>query len=98
MSEDAALALLRLLAQEDGQSQPRVAKRLGLGASELQRLLAALGDDPRFDGLDLVVVRRDDERTRLWLTARGHALLSGGSSGEGSGEGSAGAHAGGEPR
>lgn len=76
MSEDAALALLRLLAEEDGQSQPRVAKRLGLGASELQRLLAALSDDPRFDGLDLVAARRDGERTRLWLTARGRALFS----------------------
>lgn len=54
MSEDAALALLRLLAEEGEVSSPRAAKRLGLGASELQRLLVALGDDPHFGGLDLV--------------------------------------------
>lgn len=74
MSEDVALALLRLLADEDGQSLHRVAKRLGLGLSELQRLLTALGPDPRYDGLDLVEPRVDGERTRLWLTAKGRQL------------------------
>ena len=74
MSDEQALALLRLLGQEDGQSIHRVAKRLGLGISELQRLLTALGDDPRFDGLDLVRQRRDGERTRLWLTEKGRRL------------------------
>lgn len=78
MSEDAALALLHLLAQEGEVSQPRAARRLGLGASELQRILVALGDDPRFDGLDLVATRtephRSGERTLLRLTPRGQAL------------------------
>ena len=74
MIEDQALALLRLLADEDGQSLHRVAKRLGLGLSELQRLLTALGPDPRYDGLDLVEPRVDGERTRLWLTAKGRQL------------------------
>lgn len=78
MSEDAALALLRLLAEEDGLSPPRAAKKLDLGASELQRVLVALGDDPRFDGLGLVERRsephRDGTRDRLWLSARGRAL------------------------
>lgn len=74
MSEDIALALLRLLAEEDGQSLHRVAKRLGLGLSELQRVLTALGPDPRFDGLDLVEPRRDGERVRLWLTDKGRRL------------------------
>jgi DNA-binding IclR family transcriptional regulator len=74
MSEDPALALLQLLAQEDGQSIHRVAKRLGLGLSELQRLLTALGPDPRFDGLDLIEQRRDGERTLLWLTDKGRRL------------------------
>lgn len=74
MSEDIALGLLQLLAQEDGQSIHRVAKRLGLGLSELQRLLAALGDDPRFDGLDLVEQRADGDRTLLWLTPKGRQL------------------------
>ncbi|MBU8975210.1 hypothetical protein JI752_003550 [Lysobacter sp. MMG2] len=75
MSDDDALALLRLLQSEDGQSIHRVAKRLHLGLSELQRLLAALGDDPRFDGLDLVERRQDGERTVLWLTAKGRQLV-----------------------
>ncbi|UNK49285.1 helix-turn-helix domain-containing protein [Lysobacter sp. S4-A87] len=74
MSEDSALALLQLLAREDGQSIHRVAKRLGLGLSELQRLLSALGSDPRFDGLDLVEQREDGDRTVLWLTSRGRQL------------------------
>lgn len=75
MSEDAALALLRLLREEDGQSIHRVARRLRLGLSELQRVLAALGDDPRFDGLDLVERREDGERTLLWLTEKGRQLV-----------------------
>jgi len=74
MSEDLALALLRLLAVEDGQSNARVAKRLGIGQSELQRLLTALGEDPRYDGLALIEQRRDGERTLLWLSERGRAL------------------------
>lgn len=78
MSEDAALALLRLLAGEEGVSPPRAAKKLGLGASELQRLLVALGDDPRYGGLGLVEAReephRDGTRVRLWLSARGRAM------------------------
>ncbi len=75
MSDDDALALLRLLQAEDGQSIHRVAKRLQLGLSELQRLLAALGDDPRFDGLDLVERRQDGERVVLWLTDKGRRLV-----------------------
>lgn len=74
MSDETALALLHLLAEEDGQSIHRVAKRLGLGLSELQRLLTALGDDPRYDGLDLVAQHRDGERLRLWLTDKGRRL------------------------
>jgi hypothetical protein len=82
MSENAALALLRLLADDGDVSTARAAKRLGLGASELQRLLTALGDDPRFDGLDLVEQsveascepRRDGARVLLRLTTRGRAL------------------------
>lgn len=82
MNDETALALLRLLADEGDVSTARAAKRLGLGASELQRLLTALGDDPRFDGLDLVEqsvepwreLRRDGARVLLRLTARGRAL------------------------
>lgn len=74
MSEDPALALLHLLHAEDGQSIHRVAKRLKLGLSELQRVLSALGPDPRFDGLDLVEQREDGERIVLWLTEKGRRL------------------------
>lgn len=77
MSDDDALALLRLLCTEDAQSIHRVARRMGLGLSELQRLLTALGDDPRFDGLDLVEQQRQGERTVLRLTERGRALCNG---------------------
>ena len=85
MSEDAALALLRLLAENGDVSMPRAAKRLGLGASELHRLLVALGDDPAFGGLDLVErhvehqaeAQADSARTLLRLTARGRALCDG---------------------
>lgn len=74
MNDEAALALLRLLAREDGQSIHRVAKRLQLSLSELQRLLTALGPDRRFDGLDLVEQREDGDRILLWLTERGRRL------------------------
>jgi DNA-binding IclR family transcriptional regulator len=74
MSEDAALALLQLLASDNEVSLPRAAKRLSLSTSELQRLLVALGDDPRFDGLDLVRQHREGERVLLALTERGRAL------------------------
>lgn len=74
MSEDTALALLHLLAQQETVSLPRAAKRLSLSISELQRLLVALGDDPRFDGLDLVRQDREGARVLLRLTERGRAL------------------------
>jgi DNA-binding IclR family transcriptional regulator len=74
MSEERALALLQLLAAEDGQSIHRVARRMALSLSELQRLLTALGPDARFDGLDLVEQRIDGGRTLLWLTAKGRRL------------------------
>jgi hypothetical protein len=76
--EDRALGLLRALANEDGQSLPRLARRLGLAASELQRLLVALGNDPQFAGLGLVEARNDSRgRNCIWLTARGQSLCEG---------------------
>ncbi|HET9482728.1 MAG TPA: hypothetical protein VFO79_02125 [Xanthomonadales bacterium] len=74
MTDDPALALLRLLAEEDGIAIHRATRRLGVSLSELQRMLTALGDDERYDGLGLVVAREDGERTRLWLTEKGRAL------------------------
>lgn len=86
MTDAHALALLRLLAEDGEVSSARAAKQLGLGASELSRLLVALGDDPRFDGLDLVerieAPHRDGMRERLRLTARGQALCADASKGD----------------
>lgn len=76
--DDPALALLRALAEDDGQSLPRLAKRLRLAASELQRLCVALGEDARFDGLGLIESRTDARgRARLWLSPRGRRLIQG---------------------
>ena len=86
MNDAHVLALLRLLAEAGEVSPARAAKQLGLGASELNRLLVALGDDPRFDGLDLVerieAPHRDGTRERLRLTARGQALCADASKGD----------------
>lgn len=86
MNDAHVLALLRLLAEAGEVSPARAAKQLGLGASELNRLLVALGDDPRFDGLDLVerieAPHRDGTRERLRLTSRGQALCADASKGD----------------
>lgn len=88
MNDTHVFALLRLLAEDGEVSPARAAKQLGLGASELNRLLVALGDDPRFDGLDLVerieTPHRDGKRERLRLTARGRALCADASQGRAS--------------
>lgn len=85
MNDTHALALLRLLAEDGEVSPARAAKRLGLGASELNRLLVAMGNDPRYDGLDLVervaMPHRDGTREHLRLTARGRALCTDASQG-----------------
>ena len=74
MSEDAILALLQLPAQDNDVSLSRAPKRLNTSANELQRLLVALGDDPRLDGLDLMRQHRDGGRVLLRLTERDRAL------------------------
>jgi len=66
--------LLQLLSDEGEVSMQRATKRLGVSTSELRRMLASLGDDARYDGLDLVVARRDGERIVLSLTDKGRAL------------------------
>ncbi len=76
--DERLLALLALLAEDDGASMPRAAKRLGLAASELRRLLVVLGDDAHLGGLRLVECRASDRgHERLWLTERGRALCRG---------------------
>jgi len=73
--QDQALALLALLAEQDGVSLPRASKALGLGQSELYRLLAALGDSPTLPGPGLIELREDGARRLLWLTDKGRSLL-----------------------
>jgi DNA-binding IclR family transcriptional regulator len=71
-----ASALLDLLANEDGVSCARACKRLGLSRSELQRLLAQLGDSETLGGLGMVRVEEEGGRETLWLTERARSLLS----------------------
>lgn len=68
-------AVVELLVQEDGQSSARICKRLGLARSELQRLLAVLGEDAGFGGLGWIEVRDDDGRECLWLSETARAAL-----------------------
>lgn len=68
-------ALLRYLADHGDASAARVCKQLGLARSELQRLLAVLGDDAALGGLGLVRATEDGSRDRLALTARGREWL-----------------------
>lgn len=76
--DDRLLSLLALLTEDDGASMPRAAKRLGLAASELRRLLVMLGDDAHLGGLGLVECRASERgHERLWLTERGRALCRG---------------------
>jgi formate dehydrogenase accessory protein FdhD len=81
------VALLALLAGSDGISLAAAAKRLGMGQSELRRLLATLGNEPTLPGPGLVEAVDEGERTRLWLTASGRrfcaaAMPAGAESGE----------------
>lgn len=61
--------LLELVEAHPGISSARACKQLALSRSELQRLLAVLGDDAAMGGLGLVRVESDQEPTRLWLNA-----------------------------
>ena len=72
--ENSALQLLTLVANEDGMSIHKVAKRLGLSMSELLRLLTTLGNHPQMGGLDLVTRREDGGRDCLYLTEKGRTL------------------------
>lgn len=74
MDEDLVPALLQLLDAEGRQSLARIARRLGIGQSELRRLLAVLGDDAGFGGLALVRQEHEGDRILLSLTPRGRQL------------------------
>ena len=72
--EQRLAALLRYLAANDGASAARVCKQLGLARSELQRLLAVLGEGAA-DSLGLVQRVEDAGRDRLMLTPLGREWL-----------------------
>lgn len=74
MNEEEAVRLLSLVGMDEGASIPKVAKRLGLGQSQLLRTLAVLGHSDGLPGLGLIEVR-GDEPARLYLTAQGRAWL-----------------------
>jgi DNA-binding IclR family transcriptional regulator len=61
--DDAAEALLALVAAEPGVSTAKACKRLGLSRSELQRWLT-------FGGMQFVRVEDDGERQTLWPAER----------------------------
>ena len=75
MIEQALADLLAFVAANDGTSTARAAKRLGLGQSQLQRLLAVLGEDEAFGGLGLLTVREAGERCLLSLSPRGREWM-----------------------
>ena len=70
---DPRVALLELVAQEDGLSAARACKRLGWSRSELNRCLSELGEDAGLGGLGLIRVEQDQARATLHLTARARA-------------------------
>lgn len=73
--EQQLAGLLHFLARNDGASNARACKQLGLARSELQRLLVVLGDDAALGGLGLVTTEAAGERALLRLTPRGRDWL-----------------------
>ena len=67
--------LMRFVAGQEGASTARASKQLGLARSELQRLLAVLGEDAALGGLGLVRTTTDGARDCLVLTPRGREWL-----------------------
>lgn len=70
-------ALMALVATEEGMSVARVAKKLGLGQSQLLRMITALGPSETVGGLGLLELRDGDpprlylsERARQWAAAQ----------------------------
>jgi hypothetical protein len=72
--EDDLIAVMGLLHHEDGLSDHRVCKRLGLRLSQLNRLLAILASIEVEGGLGWVHAEDDGRRRRLWLTEAGRSL------------------------
>ena len=73
--EQRLAGLMRFVAAHEGASAARVSKQLGLARSELQRMLAVLGEDPALGGLGLLRTTADGARECLALTPRGREWL-----------------------
>lgn len=63
------------IAERNGVSDHQIAKRLGLGMSQLNRALLVLETSEAEGGLALVESKQDGKRRTLWLTAKGEALV-----------------------
>ena len=74
--DDRVVALLAWLHARPDSSVARCCKQLGLSASELWRLLAAI-DGSSSDGLGLVEISDREGHPRLRLSARGAQLFRG---------------------
>ncbi|PHV12158.1 ArsR family transcriptional regulator [Chitinimonas sp. BJB300] len=72
--ENLLMAIVALLVERDGMSDSQIAKKLGIGMSQLNRALAVLCSNAELGGLDFVATRQEGKRRTLWLTAKGHEL------------------------
>jgi hypothetical protein len=73
--EDMLIAIMATLQAEDGQSDHRLAKQLGLGLSQLNRALALLGTSPSEGGLGWVTTDSGRKPRRAWLTPLGRQMI-----------------------
>lgn len=73
--EQNLLALLELIAEQDGISIAKAAKKLNLAQSQLLRLLAVLADEASVIGFEIVEVRKEPARTMLHISTHGRTWL-----------------------
>ena len=74
-TEELLVNVVGSIAERNGASDHQIAKRLGLGMSQLNRALLVLQTSEAEGGLALVEARLEGKRRTLWLTAKGHALV-----------------------
>jgi DNA-binding MarR family transcriptional regulator len=72
--EDLLVAIMAALHAEDSQSDHRLAKRLVLSQSQLNRALAILASPQSEGGLGWISIRRDGKRRLVLLTDAGRQL------------------------
>jgi hypothetical protein len=76
--DEEVIAAMAQLCERDGISDHQLRKRLGLGMSQLNRVLSLLASAPEAGGLGCVELRSDTDARRrtIWLTERGRSLCS----------------------